>query len=86
MYGEANNTCRHEVTQGRKDQKGSWCTRCGWKVYEVEERPCGDCEACKPVVGGHVCKAHHMAVTPGMHVTFKVSIGTCFYPRSNTRI
>ena len=73
--------CQHTVTSGRWGEKGYWCIDCGEKVYEVDDRKCGDCAGCVPVFGGHVCKPHRMAVSPGMNVTYKISKGSCWHAR-----
>lgn len=75
--------CDHTVTQGRDRQSGDWCLGCGVKVLEVHDRPCGECRHCKPVIGGHICKPHLMAVTPNMFVTYYLAPkphqhGLCF--------
>jgi hypothetical protein len=74
----SNDRCSHTVTQGRKGEKGSWCVKCGVKVYEVETRPCGDCKYCSELFRGFTCDHHRMIVSKQMFVTFKVSEGTCF--------
>ena len=69
--------CRHISTQGKEDEKGSWCMDCGVKVYDVETRPCSSCSHFKKLVIGSMCKKHFMGVTPCMNVTFKIAEGTC---------
>jgi hypothetical protein len=74
-------TCNHPWTQGRKGERGSWCSDCGVKVYEVDNRVCGDCaHSSKLFVGGTICNKHLMRVTPDMNVTFKLADGTCWTP------
>lgn len=70
--------CSCRITQGRAGEKGSWCTQCGRKVYEVDTRPCSGCAHFSVVVGGSVCRRHLMRVVPDMLVTFKLSEGSCW--------
>jgi hypothetical protein len=74
--------CNHTSTQGRDGEKGSWCVDCGEKVYEVDKRECKDCEHffSRPL-NYSGCRKHLMAVTPDMHVTFKITDGTCWESR-----
>jgi len=74
--------CHHTWTQGRPEEKGSWCHDCGAKVLEVETRTCEGCEHCKAVFAGSVCKKHLMAVSPDMLVTFKIANGTCWQAKT----
>ncbi|SFJ12676.1 hypothetical protein SAMN05216602_4020 [Pseudomonas argentinensis] len=66
------------VTQGREGEKGSWCTTCGEKRFDVDDRVCGDCAHYVSRGLGGVCRKHLMGVSPGMHVTFKVEEGSCW--------
>ncbi len=70
--------CKHNVTQGRDGEKGSWCCACGLKILDVETRVCGDCAHHQAVFRGSRCAHHHMRVSPDMHVTFKLEQGSCF--------
>lgn len=71
-------SCNHTMTQGKKGEKGWWCTDCGEKVMDVETRQCKDCKYCFATPGYHGCKKHMMRVTPTMNVTFDVKQGTCW--------
>ncbi|MCY1297993.1 hypothetical protein D9M70_474560 [compost metagenome] len=74
--------CGSYITQGRSGEKGSWCVKCGEKVWEVETRPCGDCIHYSPdpfAMGrGGSCLRHLMRVTASMLVTYDLSAGTCW--------
>lgn len=54
--------CSHGVTQGRKGEEGSWCEKCGLKIYDVDPRGCKDCAHFKdlgPTQDNHcICKHH----------------------------
>uniref|UniRef100_A0A6M3XI70 Uncharacterized protein n=1 Tax=viral metagenome TaxID=1070528 RepID=A0A6M3XI70_9ZZZZ len=78
MKMDGKEVCSCRITQGRAGEKGSWCTQCGRKVYEVDTRPCSGCVHFSPVVGGSVCSRHLMVVVPDMLVTFKLSEGSCW--------
>lgn len=78
--------CRHECTQGREGRTGSWCVKCGLKIYEVDPRECQGCAHFKDM-GAHqipICTYHMMGVTRTMHVTYAIKDGTCFSP--NTKV
>lgn len=66
------------ITQGREGEKGSWCTSCGEKVFDVDDRECGGCKHYSSHGRTGICRLHLMAVSPEMHVTYKVADGTCF--------
>lgn len=53
------------------------------KEFAVDERECGDCRFSKRkiVYDGRICLKHLMYVTDDMHVTYKISDGTCFAPK-----
>lgn len=75
--------CQCAWTQGRKGERGSWCMACREKVYEVDERQCGDCaRSSKLLVGGTICNKHLTCVPPDMNVTFKIAEGTCWTARA----
>ena len=77
--------CGSYITQGRAGEKGSWCVECGTKVFDVDDRVCGDCIHFIPStdalglsgVSG-VCGQHLMRVTACMHVTYQISEGSCW--------
>ena len=73
--------CKHTWTQGRKGERGSWCSDCGVKVYDVDERQCQDCAHSSKLWDGTICKKHLMRVSPDMNVTFKIADGTCWQER-----
>jgi hypothetical protein len=74
-------TCKHTITRGREGQNGSWCIECGEKILGVDERECQNCTyAEKLLVGGWICNKKLMSILPDMHVTFKISEGSCFEP------
>lgn len=79
------NACTHTITQGRQGESGSWCVNCGEKIYAVEERVCSECEHHKRLLGGSICAKHLMCVVPDMHVTFKLSEGTCWVPSTEQK-
>jgi len=75
--------CHHTVTQGRTNEKGSWCKSCGEKIFAVDHRPCGECKyyqkdvlAFSGKVG--ICKFKLMRVIEDMNVTYKIADGTCW--------
>jgi len=70
--------CTCTITMGREGEKGNWCLTCGKKVLEVESRKCEGCKYCKFFTNHHICTKHHMHIHPTMHVTYKVSEGSCF--------
>lgn len=70
--------CKHTVTQGKKGEKGSWCVDCGKKIYGVDERECKNCIHFFDSLGYTGCRKHLMAVSPDMHVTFKIEEGSCW--------
>lgn len=85
--------CAHKITQGREGEKGSWCVECGIKVWEVHDRPCGECahfkDLSRPFDPYFICKPMLMRVSRDMHVTFNVTKpaspgreggGLCFEP------
>ena len=52
------------------------------KGYLVEKRPCGDCRYIRQHnTFGSYCAKLLMAVIPSMHVTYKISKGTCWRSR-----
>jgi hypothetical protein len=73
-------SCDHTWTRGREGEPSGcgWCIDCGVKVYAVEERECRGCAHHVRLIDGSICKKHLMAITPTMHVTYSVFIGTCF--------
>jgi hypothetical protein len=75
-------SCRHTVTRGRENEKGSWCVDCGVKVFDVDERECKDCKHffTRPF-NYSGCRKHLMAVSPDMHVTYKIEDGSCWSAR-----
>jgi len=79
---EFSTSCRHIMSQGREGEKGSWCCACGVKVLDVEARQCSDCKQSQTIWGRTICNRHMMYVTPDMHVTFKVSEGSCWEAKS----
>ena len=72
--------CKHTITKSKDTEKGSWCVNCGIKVFDVDSRPCGECNYFFSHAGGGYsgCRKHLMAVTPAMNVTFKIAGGTCW--------
>lgn len=75
-------TCEHMVTQGREGETGSWCVKCGEKVLEVEIRACDECIFFTTLLSPPpICKKKMMSIISGMHVTYRVSDGTCFEPK-----
>lgn len=78
-YVLKNGKCKHTITKGRDNEKGSWCARCGVKVLDVDERECKDCKYFfKGAMNYTGCNKHLMAVTPSMRVTYKILNGTCW--------
>jgi len=77
---------RHECTQGREGQTGSWCVKCGLKIYEVDPRECQHCAHFKdvgfPGQPRAICTKHLMGVTRDMHVTYEITKGSCFSPNN----
>lgn len=79
VQAERRVSCKHTITKGRKDQNGSWCVECDEKVYEVDERECKDCVSFfRRPLNYSGCRRHLMAVSPDMHVTYKIKDGTCW--------
>ncbi len=79
-------SCNHPKTQGRKNQKGLWCADCKIKIYDVESKPCGECQHFKRELGSNVigyCRPKLMTVTSSLNVTYRVSDGTCFLQKIN---
>jgi hypothetical protein len=74
--------CDHQWTRGRPGEKGSWCRDCGTKVFEVDDRECRGCEQAKQLFDGWICRRHLMAITPDMHVTFRLVDGSCWTERA----
>jgi hypothetical protein len=70
--------CRHISQESRKGESGLWCLECGAKVYDVEERRCGDCSHSQTLLDGLICKKHLMSIAFDVNVTFKVSKGSCW--------
>lgn len=70
--------CQHTITRGKEGEKGSWCTECGIKVFDVDDRECKDCVHFFGSHCYHGCGKHLMAVVPDMHVTFEIEKGTCW--------
>ena len=70
--------CTHFVTQGKEGEKGSWCIKCGVKIFDVDNRPCSDCKNFRTDLHGSFCTKHLMRVIPSMNVTYKITDGTCF--------
>lgn len=66
------------VTQGREGEKGLWCTTCGEKRFDVDDRVCGDCAHYSSHGRIGNCRRHLMAVSPTMNVTFSVEEGSCW--------
>lgn len=79
-------TCKHTITQGRIGENGSWCKECGEKIYSVDHRECQDCSFSEKLIGGWICSKHLMGVAPDMHVTFKISEGSCFQLRTDSQV
>lgn len=85
--------CDHRTTRGREKENGLWCEACGTKIYEVHDRPCGECRHFRLDVGARVmgiCGPKLMCVTSTMHVTFSLipepfkREGLCFEARDGT--
>lgn len=64
--------CDHTITRGREGETGSWCVSCGVKVWEVHDRPCGECSHFEKTEWGSMCRKHFMRVTPSLKVTFNL--------------
>lgn len=77
-------TCTHTVTQGRSGETGSWCTDCGVKVFEVDERECKGCIHAIDTLRGWICNRHLMFITDNMRVTYKIEEGSCWRERTPT--
>jgi hypothetical protein len=75
-------TCTHMTTQGRQGERGSWCCACGIKVYAVDERTCDGCAHAQHLIGGWICNRHLMTIVPNMHVTYRISEGSCWTGRT----
>jgi len=73
-------SCKHIITRGRKGEKGSWCVDCGLKIYDVDSRTCDGCVHYRRLPNGSICRKHLMSVSASMHVTFKITEGTCWSP------
>jgi hypothetical protein len=59
-----------------------WCVNCDTKVYDLESRQCNECIHFKAIPYNiPICKKKLMGVTTDMHVTYKVTEGTCFEPK-----
>ena len=63
--------------------RGWFCEACGVTVHRVETR---ECQGCKHFVSfgmmsGSICRSKLMAVTPDMHVTYRVVDGSCWEDR-----
>lgn len=76
-----NETCKHPSTQRKENDTSSYCTKCGEKVFQLEENKCKDCKNHKRYFDFSSCQKIGMNVTPDMNVTYKVSEGTCFEKR-----
>ena len=74
MSTDAKDGCSHSWTQN------SVCMHCGTKVYAVDPRPCSGCASYSRLLSGSICRKHLMGVSADMHVTFKITEGTCFEP------
>jgi hypothetical protein len=50
------------------------------EIWDVEHRPCKQCKHFKtlPAGNGTICEKKSMGVTPGMHVTYRRDLGSCF--------
>lgn len=46
--------------------------------YKTEKRECKDCKRYRIDMWGSFCSKKLMSVIPQMHVTYKISEGTCF--------
>lgn len=72
----ARQTCDCTTTMGREGEKGSWCTRCGVKVWEVHDRPCQECAHARDLstkfVPDWICAFHTMRITANMLVTYRI--------------
>lgn len=75
--------CQHTITQGRTNEKGSWCKSCGEKIFAVDSRPCGKCKyyqkdvlAFSGKVG--ICNLKLIRVIEDMNVAYKIADGTCW--------
>lgn len=71
-------SCRHAVTKGRANEKGSWCVDCNEKIYDVDSRECKDCKHFFERINYTGCKKHLMAVIPTMNVTYTIEDGSCW--------
>jgi len=69
--------CKHTITVG-----GS-CRDCGVKVYDIETRECSGCKHASPNIGWWICRKHLMSIAHDMHVTYKISEGSCFEEFTN---
>lgn len=78
--------CKHTVTRGREGETGSWCENCGIKVWDVDTRTCDGCQHFKDMGDFQtpICTKHHMIIGRKMHVTYKISKGTCFTEPATT--
>ena len=70
--------CEHLVTQGKENELGSWCVKCGEKVLEVDWRECGHCAFFKQTSDIPICTKKLIAVLPKMHVTYYLKDGSCW--------
>lgn len=72
--------CLHTEQTSRENEKGLWCVSCGLKVYQVEERTCGECKhsSSNGMNQIRVCDTRKMLVTDGLKVTYRVSEETCW--------
>jgi len=75
--------CEHTITQGRNNEKGSWCKSCCEKIFAVDSRQCGECKhyqkdvlAFSGKVG--ICNLKLIRVIEDMNVTYKITDGTCW--------
>ena len=85
-------TCQCFTTQGREGETGSWCLKCGRKVWEVHDKPCLECRhhtrhGPGGFGGSSTCRKNLMAVTPTMRVRYSLEPerhggrgGLCFEP------
>ena len=67
--------CHHTIC------RNNHCASCGLQIYAVDDRECGGCAHHKQLPDGGICRKHLMACWRGMHVTYKVSEGTCWTPK-----
>lgn len=65
--------CHHMITRGVGGT--SSCVDCGVLVYQVFDRPCGECKHHSRATGRSLCRRHWMMVTPDMHVTYSTLPG-----------